>query len=295
MSAEFRTSLKEELAVVRPNLSKSSLQTYASLLVSISKKVNVSTVEGIATSKKKILDIIGKMTSTQSKKTLLSALYILTQDQEYKTKMLAFIKQSNEKYKNQTVSKKLKESYISKAQIQAVYDRVKTAASKVPSIDNYVNYLIVGLMSGLFIAPRRLEYSEVMIRNYNKKKDNFLDIRKKVIGFNSYKTVKTYGFQLIEVPAEILSIMRKFVKLNETDYLLIKNNGKPLSSSELSKRVGKIFGDDQIGVDVLRSMYVSDVYKSVPALNKLENIAEEMGHSVGAAMLFYKKNNVKEA
>jgi hypothetical protein len=150
-------------------------------------------------------------------------------------------------------------------------------------------------MSGLFIAPRRLEYAEVKIRNYNKKKDNFLDIRKKTIGFNSYKTSKTYGFQLIEVPLQILPSMRKFVKLNETDYLFIKNNGKLLSASELSKRIGKIFGDDRIGVDVLRSMYVSDVYKNVPDLNKLENLAEDMGHSVGAAMLFYKKNDVKQA
>jgi hypothetical protein len=125
MSAEFRKSLKDELSSVRPNLSKSSLQTYASLLVSISKKVNVDTVEALAVSKKKVLDVIAKMESIQSQKTLLSALYILTQDSDYKEKMLVYIKQTNEKYKTQSVSKKLKESYITKAQIQAVFDATK--------------------------------------------------------------------------------------------------------------------------------------------------------------------------
>ena len=293
MNTEYRKDLKSKLTEKRDKLSANSLQTYVSLLASLSKKLNdVDTVTKLIGSKKKILKEVAKMKSVQSQKTLLSALYILTEDIDYKDKMMVFIRETNAKYKEQKVSLKLKESYITPDKIKQVYDNMKVRVTKVPSVENYVDYLIVGLMSGIFIAPRRLEYATVKIKDYDAKADNFLDIKKKTIGFNVYKTFKTYGFQMIEIPKEIIPILKKFLKLNETDYLLIKNNGKPMSSSELSKRVGKIFNDEKIGVDVLRSIYVSNLYKDVPNLTKLEKVASEMGHSVGAAMTYYKKNDV---
>jgi integrase len=263
------------------------------LLSSLSTKLEgVDSVKALSKSKTKIMAEILKMKSTQSQKTLLSALYILTGNEDYKEKMMVYINETNKKYRQQKVNTNLKETYLTKTELQEVYDRVSKRVKQVPSIENYVNYLIVSLMSGLFIAPRRLEYAKVKIKNFDTKTDNYLDIKKKVIGFNVYKTYKTYGFQLIELPKEVVPTLKRFLKINETDHLLIKNNGKPLSASDLSKRIGTIFGDEKMGVDVLRSMYVSRMYKNVPELVKLEKVANEMGHSVGAAMTYYKKNDL---
>ena len=293
MSSEYRTELKEALQKKREKLSENSLQTYVSLLSSLSKKLDgVDSVKTLTKSKTKIMAEVVKMKSTQSQKTLLSALYILTGDEDYREKMMVYINETNQKYRQQKVNTNLKDTYLTKTELQEVYDRVTKRAKQVPSIENYVNYLIVSLMSGLFIAPRRLEYATVKIKNFDTKVDNYVDIKKKVIGFNKYKTYKTYGFQLIELPKEVLPTLKKFLKINETDYLLVKNNGKPLSASDLSKRIGTIFGDEKMGVDVLRSMYVSRMYKNVPELVKLEKVAQEMGHSVNAAMTYYKKNDL---
>jgi hypothetical protein len=36
------------------------------------------------------------------------------------------------------------------------------------------------------------------------------------------------------------------------------------------------------------------MYKNVPELVKLEKVAQEMGHSVNAAMTYYKKNDLAD-
>lgn len=293
MSKEFRNKLKESLLKEREKLSASSLQTYVSLLANLSQRLEgINTVGKFIEAKEQILKSVSEMKSVQTQKTVLSALFILTNDNDYREKMMVHIKTTNEKYKSQKVNEKLKDSYLSKAQVKDVFDKLAKQFSNVPSIENYVNYLIVGLMSGLFIAPRRLEYAQVKIKNFNKSQDNFLDAKKLTISFNKYKTSKNYGLQMIEIPNEIKKVMKKFLKLNETDYLFIKKNGKPFAATELSKRIGVIFGDSKIGVDVLRSMYISEVYKNVPELNKLEQTAKEMSHSVNSAMTYYKKNDI---
>lgn len=293
MSKEYRSQIKKALLSERGKLSENSLNTYVSLIANLSKRLEgIDSVGDLVKSKSKIMENIDGMKSVQSQKTLLSALYILTNDNDYKEKMMIHIKTTNDKYKEQKVSNKLKGSYITKEKIESVFESLADKVKKVPSIENYVNYLIVGLMSGLFIAPRRLEYAKVKIKNFDVKQDNYLDIKKKIIGFNQYKTHKSYGFQMIEIPKEILPTLKKYLKLNETDYLLIRNNGKQLSASDLSKRIGTIFKDDKIGVDVLRSIYISEIYKDVPELNKLEETAKQMSHSVSSAMMYYKKNDI---
>ena len=40
---------------------------------------------------------------------------------------------------------------------------------------------------------------------------------------------------------------------------------------------------------MLRHMYLTNVYKDVPQINKMENLANEMGHSVSTAMEYIRR------
>jgi hypothetical protein len=51
-----------------------------------------------------------------------------------------------------------------------------------------------------------------------------------------------------------------------------------------------VFGKS-ISVDYLRSIYLSHIYKDVPKLEHLENIATQMGHSISTAMTDYVKKD----
>jgi len=51
-----------------------------------------------------------------------------------------------------------------------------------------------------------------------------------------------------------------------------------------------IFDGKHISCDMLRHIYLTNLYKDVPALTQMEKTAEDMGHSVGQAMLYIKRD-----
>jgi hypothetical protein len=71
----------------------------------------------------------------------------------------------------------------------------------------------MALVSGQFVPPRRSkDIVDWKIKNINKEKDNYLEKNK--IYYKSYKTAKTYGQQIVEIPTALKSILNKWLKLN---------------------------------------------------------------------------------
>jgi hypothetical protein len=291
-SNNLRDSISKTLLENRPTLSPSSLRTYVSLLNSISKKADLKSIDDFTKEMKNIMSVIEPM-NIQSKKTILSALFILTNEAEYKEKMLVFCKETNDTYRKQIVPENRKESYLTQDEMKAVGDKALANLKASPSNDNFVNYLLTVFYGGQYFPVRRAEWSLVKTKNFIKEKDNYLDVKGKAVYFNIYKTSKTFGLQKVVIPAEVMVIIKKYLKINTTDYLMVTNKGKPYTSSDLSKRLQLIFGDGT-GVDVLRSIYISNVYANVPNLEYLQNIAEQSGHSIQSAMTFYSKKDINK-
>ena len=294
MSKELRAEFKTALLKKRPKLSVSSQTTYASLLMSLSKNTKSETVEGVLKSEKENLKYIEGLKSVSAQKTLLSALWILTENEAYQKVMVEHIKTTNDKYRNSTVSENRKNSYLSPAQLTARFNKSKEDLKVSPSVQHYVDYLICALMTGQYTPPRRLEWSQVKWKNYDVKTDNFLDIKKSTVVFNQYKTVNKFGQQTVKVDSEVMKVIKKWIKINDSDYLLTSASQKQLSASALSGRIGAIFGDKTIGIDVIRSIYISDIYsRPLPSQFELEKIATQMSHSVASQMAFYRKVDIK--
>jgi integrase len=289
-------TLKEEIEKTlksnREKLTDNSRKTYTSLLVNLWKKLKGDdkdeNLSFFTEEKKKIIEYINGLEKLQSQKTLLSALYILTHEEEYRTLMLAKCKLVNDQYKEQKMSADRKEHYISFDQIKEKYLSLKNGLKKNPDAEHIVDFLIVAFMSGVLIPPRRNEWCDVKIRHYDKDKENFLD--KNTVTFHTYKTESKYGVQVVKVPRELHAILKKWIGMNETDYLLYNaNTKKKLSSSDLTKRIHRIFQDSKIGCDMFRSIYLSHIYKDVPKLTELQSIADSMGHNITTAMTSYVK------
>jgi len=140
------------------------------------------------------------------------------------------------------------------------------------------NYIILCLLGGIFIAPRRsLDYTEFKIKSINKDDDNYLD--KNELVFNKYKTAKFYNEQRVAIPKELKSILTKWVKTNNSDYLLYDSNGSKLTSVKLNQRLNKIFGK-KASVNLLRHSYLTDKFgDEIERSKKMSNIAEDMGTS----------------
>ena len=285
----FRETLSKHIRANREKISDSSIKTYSSMLSSINKKLDgEKDLEFFSKEKDKIINYIKEnITSFQTQKTLLSALYILTDLKDYKDLMLEICKQVNESYKEQKLNNKQKEHRIT---FEAVKDKVNSLLSMLktnPTINMYEQFLIAAFSSGVYSPPRRSEFASVKIKNFDKQKDNYLEKNK--IVFNSYKTAKKYGSQIYEVPSPLIPILKKYMKLNKTDYLFPKRNSDAcMTNVDYNRMLQKIFGKT-ISVDNLRSIYLSEKYKNIPSLVDMEKTAEAMGHQVVTALENYVK------
>jgi integrase len=251
------------------------------------KKMDIKTIKGLKDAHEKdVLAYIENMSNKSSKKTLLSALVLITNSETYKELMTKYANEVNDQYRTGKISEDRQDAYITIEQVKDFYEKMEQKLKKSASPTNYVNYLISALMSGAKIPPRRLEWATVKVKNYDETTDNYL--KKNIVYFNKYKTVGKHGAQQVEIPKDVMPYIKKWLKINESNYLLVNTNGKPFSSSTLSHRLGEIYENPKIGIDILRSIFVSDLYKDVDT-DKLNRIASAMGHQRGTAELVYNK------
>jgi hypothetical protein len=125
------------------------------------------------------------------------------------------------------------------------------------------------------------------IRNYDSDKDNYYDGKKMV--FHKYKTSAVYGKQEIKPPPALKRILTRWIILNPHDYLLSSYDGHRVSISRMTLLMNKMFGGKSVSTTMLRHVYISEnVLKDAPTLRQMEQVAEDMGHSVGTQALYRK-------
>ena len=292
-------SIKSKIIELRPNLSKQSVSTYNSILKNLYKKVfDSDKVELIKfNDSKKILEYLKTLEPTK-RKTVLSALVVLTDKKDYREQMLDDIEEYNKEQHKQVKNDKQNESWVDGSDISKIIDAYKKEVKliykkevlKMSDLQIIQNYVILCLLGGVYIPPRRSkDYVDFKIKNIDKSKDNYISKNKLV--FNSYKTAKTYGKQEIEIPTELKRILNKWVKVNPTDYLLFDSNSSKLSNVKLNQRLNKMFGNKKVGVNQMRKSYLSKKYSNIIDVNKeLENDFSKMGSSKSQFHIYVKKD-----
>lgn len=289
------STLKDELIQQfkekRPNLSQSSLKTYVSILMSLHNKLEGGNSISFFNNHEKIIEHIEQMEKAQSKKTTLSALFVLTGIPEYQQEMNKNIKVVNEFYKEQKNDPERQKKLKSFEEILAIHEQIKAKFKKNPTINNRMDLLISYLVSGVLgeeLPPRRvLDYANMKIRNYAAN-ENYVKSGK--FYFNQYKTKDRHGSQVITIPKELNSFINKWKQVNEeSDYLLLNEDEKPYTSPSLSKKISRLF--DGNSMDMLRSIFLSHYYRDLPQVKKMEDLAYKMGHSVNSALQYYVKTD----
>jgi integrase len=277
----YELILKEK----KPTLSDNSIKTYSSILraLNVNNDVNENT-------KKYIDELKDKNISTR--KTALSALYILSNNKAYKDEMLKVINIYNDEIDKQSKTDKQKENWVNQDVITEIYNKMKSSINEMYKIKDYQkiqDYIIICLMSGIFINPRRLkDYCDFKIKNINKSNDNYL-LRKKLY-FNSYKGSDKKGLQVVPIPNELNDILKKWIKVNPTDYLLYNEKGGKLSNVVLNQRLNRIF-EKKVSVNILRHSFLTDKHKSTLENNNiLSDDMKMMGSSILQAKLYIKKD-----
>ena len=293
-AAKSKSELKEEiitsLETLRPNLTKSSAKTYASVLSNLLDKVNVKQyeIDSFMKHKAKILKYFkNSELSLQTKKTTLSALFVLTNHIPYRTLMIELANEVNEMYKTQKLSKRQEAANISFDDVKEKLAELKTEMETHKDEETYVSYLLLGFMSGIYTPPRRNEIFSIKKRNYDPDTDNY--IKGNSFIYNTYKTSKKYGRQEVKIPKELLQATRAWFRKNSHSDYLFTHKGKEMKSSQMTVRLNKIFDGRKISANDLRRIFLTEYYKDMPKLNEMEDLATAMGHSHATSLSRYVK------
>lgn len=293
---ELKADLEKQIIKNRENIKPSSVKTYLSCLSNLIKKMDGELDVKFFNNTKKILAYLEDKTPVQ-RKTCLSALFILTKNEDYQKPMLEDIKTVNTQYKEQVKNKKESENWISQEDLQAFYNTYLKIANDIFKKKEWTNsditelqkYFILTFLGGYFFPPRRSQdFTELKLKNFDKEKDNFYF--KGCFYFNVYKTAKSFGEQKIELPIEIDKQVKKYIKKIENEYFFFNpKTGNKLTSPNITLMINSIFGK-KVSTNMLRHFFLSNKYKDIPALLEMEDTAKKMGHDLSTALEMYVKH-----
>lgn len=289
--------IKEMIVKNKPNISKSSITTYLSILKNLHIKVFGDSIDIDNFNKAdKILKFLEDVEPSK-RKTILSALTVITDNKKYRDQMLKDIEAYKSNESTQKKNDKQNESWVNTETIDDLLDKLGSNANIIYKKKTYSptdlqeiqSYIILCVLSGKYIPPRRSkDYVDFKIKDIDKEKDNYIE--KKNMVFNSYKTSKTYQRQEIPIPQELLKILKRWIKINPTNYLFFDTNNKQLSNVKLTQRLNKMFGK-KASVNQMRHTYLSSKYQKTIDLNKeMENDMKAMGTSKAQEKVYIKKD-----
>ena len=135
-----------------------------------------------------------------------------------------------------------------------------------------------------------MDFTELRTKSYDVNKDNYY--KNGILYFNAYKTAKTYGTQTLDVKTlapDFDKMIKKWIKLNDNEYMLFGTNGNKLTSPQVTKKLNQIFNGRNISTDILRHVFLTHKYGSIQ--KAMKNDASMMGNSLEEQALCIKHKN----
>jgi integrase len=276
----------------KPDIAASSVKAYASLLRNLHKNI-FGDSERIVSDFDKTAKVVPYLKTLPNLQQIqkLSCILAINQSQVYKDMMM----QATAERSPQPITKKA--NWIESEQIREKYEQLQHEAACLykiydvnPSPDilsKIQDYIIVCLVSGIFISPRRSKDWTNFKIHKSTDADNYL--YKGQFVFNDYKTKTTYGQQVVKCPKELLSILKKWSDINPTDYLLFDTKFHQLTSPQFTHKLNSIFGKG-ISTSQMRKSFASDKFGHLHDLEAdMKQTASQMGTSAETLKEFYIK------
>lgn len=258
----------------RPDLKDGSVKTYNSILSSLWKKlfkdesIDLSRLNDI----EKMTEYAESQNSNSTRKVVYAILFSMTGIQDYRDKMIDTQQQINEVYADQTRTEKQEEKHVSQTELKELFEKLQVDAKKIYRHKDYdwgklQDYILLALYGGQFIPPRRaLDYTAMKIKNFNLENDNYFYKNKFV--FNTFKTAGSAGKQEIVLPKPLLSIIKKWISINPTEWLLFDTKKQSMNAVKLNQKFNKLFGK-AVSINEFRHSYMSEKYAPTIETNRM--------------------------
>lgn len=283
MESEIITKLKNK------GLADKSIKLYMTILKNLNDKREIRNLKFLD-NPKKILDKIKDYKPTTQRNVFIAIVSVLKNlgsdlYKSYYDKMINMNKDIEEVNKNNNKTETQKNNWMTWADVENKFNELlnKLKGSKNISEEQYNNYLDAVILSlYVLIPPRRnVDYLTMRVSKDGKMDDkfNWLDLKKKQFVFNNYKTKKSFGQQIIDIPDKLMDLLKKYLRYKkDPDFLLVKFNGDIMKSDNaITRRLNKIFGKN-VSSSMLRHIYLSDKYGKVN--EEMKKDSEMMAHSI---------------
>lgn len=161
-----------------------------------------------------------------------------------------------------------------------------TIQKNLNKLDDEFDKVIYALY--MMIPARRLEYANVYLNSKTKKiKDyekNYLYYEKfshntTFFVFNEYKTSRSMGQQVINIPSELKLVLNNYIKKYK-----LKNGDKLFNVSEnyLSKHIKRVFSliyDQDVNLNIIRKSWSTYINNMQISNNEKKELTNQMAHS----------------
>lgn len=293
------SKLKEDIQKNRPKLTESSINTYTSILKNLFKKFhkegdefNINWFENEDAIIKHLKDV-----KPNIRKTLYSSLISITDDKhnkKYKKAMMEDAEHYRSENLKQNKTEAQEKNWVTQDDVKKKVNEMMKSVRGLWNKDDLTkqeyyklqDLILVSLTSGVFIPPRRaVDWVDFVIKDVDEKNDNYL--KKDEFHFNKYKGSDKKGEQVVKVPKELLTLIRKFIKVNPHKYLLVDTQNKKMNSIKLNQHLERIWGK-KAGVNIFRHSFISEKYP-IFNVDELKKDAEKMGSSANMMLDTYIK------
>lgn len=281
-----------------------------------------------------VLDYLNDITNIATRKNIVTAIIIIlkanlnnTNDTYIKDiipiysdylKKIAIIQ--NDKNLDNEKSEKETKNWVTKDEID---DKIKELYKKIgdnlsdkkPSdfkgtkrnfVDNFQMYLVLNLYT--LLPPLRNDWSNILIIDSPDpgildNEFNYINFGTNKLLLNNYKTAKTYGLKIIDIPDPLMKIIKAYEIIkkntfnNENDnknenlspLLINTTNLKPMKKNGLTKYINKIFFPKKVSTTIIRKNYISTKYPVTFSIKEKMKDADIMGHNISMQSSVYSK------
>jgi hypothetical protein len=300
-------TVSQAIIKMKPNLSLSSVKSYISSLKSVFenscidnrvKQFNPSYfVDNYDCVMKHLMDL-----PITSRKTKLAAIVVMLKAMKMSSKVMdmytAQMKRDKDEYEKEQVLQKrdgkIETNWMNYSDMVKLFNKMKRQLGSSWDVENFDKIQELVLLGVCLFNVRRIQdYTHMKLNKIDNDKDNYiinLNSRTKdpSFVFNSYKTASTYGKEEVVIHKEVLTLLKKFIKLDSSREYLFMIDGKQITQPQMTRLLNRIFGKP-ISVNMIRHAYLTETYKDIPALAQLKQRAQDMGHSLEQALEYVKK------
>jgi len=317
------TNRKRKLSLVSIAIYKTNLELLNKIITGDDKIQNIDFVKDVD----KVLEALSVKALNTRKNYITSIVVMLKalgEDELYDryTALMDMIsKQVEDKYDENEKTENQKNNWVDYIEILKLLNKYKTLTRPLfrKDKDDLTNkekdliqqHLVLYLYSGKAFPIIRNDFADMKIVDDKDKledKKNYLVIsnNKRSMRFqlNEFKTKnsktnidKPFIIQIKD--AELKSLIRKWIDIANSEYLLInlsgnqyKGKGTPMSANGIAKYLQKIFMkhlNKKISTSLLRSIYITNKYKNNTTTKEKKELAQDMLHSKSTAESVYNK------